>query len=70
MTIAVDLGRKATKPTNQLIMLSCIAHFSMIKRSHCGVVDKPLALSPGVVGLIPNFSSLLYETLSKVLVSI
>ena len=32
-------------------------------RSLCGVVDKPLTLYPGVLSLIPGFSSLLDETL-------
>ena len=33
-------------------------------RSHHGVVDKPLALYPGVQGSIPGFFSLSDETLS------
>ena len=38
--------------------------FQYKKKSHCGAVDKPLALYPGILRLIPGSSSLSGETLS------
>ena len=41
-----------------------------LPRSRCGVVDNRLPCKPGVAGLIPGFTSLSDETLSRGPVSI